>query len=57
MILPACYDGNEREGLQASDIPNELWLYHIVRNKIFPLEKANDIDECFYRSRCYRCFF
>lgn len=42
MILPACYDGNEREGLQASDIPNELWLYHIVRNKIFPLEKAND---------------
>ena len=42
MILPACYDGNEREGLQASDIPNELWLYHIVRNKIIPLEKAND---------------
>lgn len=42
MILPACYDGNERDGLQASDIPNELWLYHIVRNKIFPLEKAND---------------
>lgn len=42
MILPACYDGNEREGLQASDIPNELWLYHIVKNKIFPLEKAND---------------
>lgn len=42
MILPACYDGNEREGLQASDIPNELWLYHIVRNKIVPLEKAND---------------
>lgn len=42
MILPACYDGNEREGLQTCDIPNELWLYHIVRNKIFPSEKAND---------------
>lgn len=40
LILPFCYDGNEREGLQACDIPNEIWLFHIVRNKIIPLEKA-----------------
>lgn len=42
LILPACYDGNEREGLQACDLPNEIWLYHVVENKIIPLEKAND---------------
>ena len=42
MILPDCYDKNEREGLQACDVLNELWLYHVVKNKIMPLEIAND---------------
>lgn len=44
LILPSCFEGNDREGLGGCDVPNEIWLYHIVHNRIMPLEKACEDD-------------